>query len=85
MQPARMTWEEVKRAYPDEWVILIDLDEDDELPHVRGGVVAGHSRSHNEVLATTSLRVGEHWALKFTGRRVGAYALLLDKLSRFSR
>ncbi|HEX2572499.1 MAG TPA: hypothetical protein VH877_23330 [Polyangia bacterium] len=72
MDTTRMTWEDIKRAYPDEWVLLVDVDADPSIPRVRGGKVAGHSKSRKEVLASTWLPPGSGWALKYTGRPTGA-------------
>ena len=44
----RMTWEEMKKAYPDEWIRVADY-EIDETGHLRCGVVLYHSTSKHEV------------------------------------
>ena len=81
MNQPRMTWEDIKRTYPNEWVVLVDVDADHEIPEVRGGTVAAHGRHRKETLLAADLTIGEGWALKFTGRRTGAY-LFFEKYLR---
>lgn len=42
----RMTWEEIKKKYPDQWVGLSQVEWDGEAPNVRSAVVeyVGKSR-----------------------------------------
>ncbi|MFH0799844.1 MAG: hypothetical protein V2A66_06650 [Pseudomonadota bacterium] len=44
----RVTWAEMKRAYPDEWLRLVDF-ELDETGEIKCGEVLFHSRSKEEV------------------------------------
>lgn len=41
----RMTWEEMKTAYPDEWIAIIDEDGDVDAPYgdITGTVLTHHS------------------------------------------
>ncbi|MFA4874308.1 MAG: hypothetical protein WC956_05165 [bacterium] len=43
----RMTWDEMKKAYPDEWIRVTDY-EIDEKGHLKSGVILYHSSSKHE-------------------------------------
>lgn len=60
----RMTWEEMKRAYPDEWLLIVDW-KDDESGHLISGVVARHSKDDQEVFRLPSLN--QDCAFRYTG------------------
>jgi len=70
--PRRMTWAEICALYPDEWVVLVDLeheDGDDDDGEVVAGVVVGHSKGHAACLVDSKpLRPpGTNCAHLFTG------------------
>ena len=46
----KMTWEEMKVAYPDEWLLIVEY-ELDEYHRLKSGTVLRHSRSKDEVYA----------------------------------
>lgn len=50
----RMTWEQICQKYPEEWVILIDVDwiNDTDL-ELRAAVVIDHSKRYGEALRRT--------------------------------
>lgn len=60
----RMTWEEMKKAYPDEWLLITDYESDDS-GHLTIGNVERHSKDDNEVFALPS--VGKDCAFRYTG------------------
>ncbi len=76
MSEAHMTWDEIKRSYPDQYVLLLDADVDDETLVVRGGRVAAHGRNRDQVLDAVPLPPGAGCALRFTGRRTGRHVFL---------
>ena len=43
----KMTWKEIKRTYPDEWIELVDFDED-ENGYVVNGVVVCHNNNRKK-------------------------------------
>ncbi|HEX6032172.1 MAG TPA: hypothetical protein VFY90_12145 [Tepidiformaceae bacterium] len=45
----RLTWEEIERKYPEEWVLLVDLEQDEETLDVRAARVQFHSREQDLV------------------------------------
>jgi hypothetical protein len=47
----KMTWEEMKRLYPDEWLLIVDYILD-ETGHLVNGVVERHSKSKMNVYQT---------------------------------
>ncbi len=49
MYEARLTWSELRRRYPNRWVMLVELDwRDDEL---RSGVAIGDGRTRSAAIA----------------------------------
>ncbi len=46
----KLSWDEIKRRYPDEWVALIDHDWPDTLPEPISGIVYAHDPDHQSLL-----------------------------------
>ncbi len=48
----RLSWQEIKDRYPDQWVVLVEMVWDDEetLSALRSAVVAAHSPNRREPL-----------------------------------
>lgn len=68
----KLTWDEIKRRYPDEWVALVDY-EWPEMRHVTEGVVYAHSPSRDEL---HKLQRGlTDAAILFTGKKRGCALL----------
>ena len=44
----RLELQEIKKKYPDEWVLLIELETDESL-NIRSGIVAAHSPKRTEI------------------------------------
>ena len=63
----RMTWEEVCKAYPDEWVVMNDLDMNRATTTMRSGIVIAHGPNKKEVLASAPRGKPELRAIRFTG------------------
>ena len=42
------TWEEICKAYPDQWVLMFEMREEPEDEDILGGVVAAHSPNRKE-------------------------------------
>lgn len=64
----KLSWDEIKNQYPNEWVILVDLDADDVSNEVHAGVVFAHSKNERELLASTKEALaGKSSAVLFTG------------------
>jgi hypothetical protein len=64
----KLSWDEIRMSYPDEWVILVDFERETPDSAVTGGVVFAHSRNKRELLSSTkeALR-GQSRAIRFTG------------------
>lgn len=62
--PQKMTWDEMRRAYPNEWLLIVDFDVD-EYHRVRSGVVFRHSSSKDDVYAKPALE--QPAAFRYTG------------------
>lgn len=59
----KLPWNEIKRRYPDEWVVLTEYDTaGDEFAR---GVVAGHSRKRTDLIALC--KTVSPFALVYTG------------------
>ncbi len=61
----KMTWEEMKQKYPDEWLLIIEYDSD-ESGHLLSGIVARHSPEKDEVYRLPGLDKSS--AFKYTGK-----------------
>jgi hypothetical protein len=76
-----MTFEEIKRQYPNEWVLIEFTQLDDELAVVDGRVLA-HSPNRNEIeRALTTLR-NERIAVEFTGDGDTGEAYLIGAIAK---
>lgn len=65
---SRMTWEEIKAAYPREYVVLDELVIDPEWRDVSAARVLAHATTRREAFALApKAEIGEERALKFTG------------------
>lgn len=60
----RMTWEEMKKTFPDEWLLITDY-ETDQHGHVIAGVVERHSAEKDEVYRLPTIKKSS--AFKYTG------------------
>jgi hypothetical protein len=60
----KMTWEEMKKAFPDEWLLIVDY-ETDTSGHVLSGVVERHSQDKAEVYQPPAPK--KNTACKYTG------------------
>ena len=67
-ESAYQTWEEICRAYPDEWVILVDMQEDPEDEHTLGGVVMAHSPNRKQAGAAIPRDRPTDCGIFFTGQ-----------------
>ncbi len=65
MQHKKMTWEEMKKRYPNEWLLITEYDSD-ESGHLLSGIVARHSPEKEEVFRLPSL--DQSSAFKYTGK-----------------
>lgn len=64
--PDVMTIQEIKARFPDEWILVIDPDTGPDL-EVRSGVVAAHSKDHDEVYRTALALKPKRSAVWFNG------------------
>lgn len=46
----KLTWDEIRQRYPDEWVALVEDDWPNNLPLPRAGVVYAHSPDHAKLI-----------------------------------
>jgi hypothetical protein len=71
-----MTFEEIKRQHPNEWVLIEFTELDEDLKVVEGTVVA-HSPSKEVIYKTLLELENERIAIEFTGDTVPEPAYLL--------
>ena len=63
----KLTWEEIKRLYDQEWVELVDYDWPDEEIDPRAGVVRVHAKTREEFDRLTDIDPPKHSAIVFVG------------------
>jgi hypothetical protein len=64
----KLTWGEIKQRYPDEWVILLDVEGDDLAPEIEAGVVFEHGKNCRELVAQTKdALAGKSRTILYTG------------------
>ncbi len=61
-----LTLEEIFSLYPDEWVLIVSPELDEELSVIRGEVLA-HAIERDEIYSKLSLRNGKSVAIEYTG------------------
>lgn len=63
--PEKLTWDEIKRRYPDEWVAIVDFELDGDLP--TAGIVADHGPAKREVYSRLQV-LDREWSVRYTGK-----------------
>ncbi len=61
----KMTWEAMKKAFPNEWLLITDF-ELDQSGHIVAGIVNRHSKNKEDVYRLPTL--GKSTAFRFTGK-----------------
>jgi hypothetical protein len=62
----RLTWDEIKKRYPDEFVAMTD-PEHDESASLCGGTVVAHGKNKHELLHYLKTLGAKHTACLWTG------------------
>lgn len=65
----RMTLDQIKKKYPNEWVLIADPEED-ELLEVKSGKVIVHSTKRETIYTALKERHG-NFAIRYTGKIKG--------------
>jgi len=73
----RLSWDEVKERYPNEWVCLVDIERPN-MGHVVSGVVHAHDPKHQALLEKQ--RGLKHAAILWTGKIRGRVHVIEDEL-----
>lgn len=60
----KMTWEDMKKIYPDEWLLIVDFESDDS-GHIVSGIVERHSKDKDDVYRLPALN--KPTAFRYTG------------------
>lgn len=66
--PSRLTWSEIKRNYPDQWVVLGGLDADPVTLEIHSAVVRGWGSNGGEAQLMAGVQPGETVARLWTGK-----------------
>lgn len=64
----KLTWDEIKRKYPDEWVVLVDFHEEGE--DLIDGVVFDHGRD-KDAICERMKKAPSPFAVEYTGELTG--------------
>lgn len=64
MERERLSWEEMKQRYPDQWLVIVDFETDNSNRLV-SGVVERHSTDMHEIAKPSALR--KPTAFRYTG------------------
>jgi hypothetical protein len=79
----RLTWDEIKSRYPDEWVVLVEYTHDDN-EDIHAGVVYDHGPQRDQVYDRCQ-QVPSPFAVRYTGEirggLIGFYADDVDAKS----
>lgn len=69
--PERLSWAEICRRYPEQWVMLVEIERAEPFdPAIRSAVVVAHGTSRKAIGADTRGLVAERYgggACRFTG------------------
>jgi hypothetical protein len=65
----KLTWDEIKATYPDEWVALVDHDWPNDRPVPVAGVVFAHSADHAQLIEMQKQLTAA--AIVWTGKKRG--------------
>lgn len=66
--PERLTWDEITERYPDEWVLLVEIDEHPGDIEITSARVVSHSSDPDRVESDAlSLPVPRQFGVFFTG------------------
>ncbi|MEG4106343.1 hypothetical protein [Microcoleus sp. S13_C5] len=71
-----MSLEKIFSLYPDEWVLIVNPELDEELNVIRGEVLA-HATERDEIYSKLSLRNGKSVAIEYTGSIPDNIAVML--------
>lgn len=63
----KLTWEEIKKLYDQEWVELVDYDWPEGTPYPRSGVVRVHDADRKNFHAAVKMQTPAGSALVFVG------------------
>jgi hypothetical protein len=81
MSESKMSWDEIKKLYPDEWVIVVDY-ESDPLTVVAAGRVVEHGKDRGDVHHRLQSIKEKSAAIVFTGKPRANVALGLSRVVR---
>jgi hypothetical protein len=78
----KLTWDEIKRRYPDEYVVLVDLDMDDSTTTLLGGTVVNHGKDKAEMIRYLGTLHARSGACSWTGEIHGRIQAVVRADSR---
>ena len=75
----KLTWDEIKRRYPDEYVVMVDIDVDRSTTTLIGGTVVNHGKDKAEMIKYLGELNPRNGACSWTGKIHGrVHALVKD-------
>ena len=63
----RMTWDEITRAYPDQWVEIAEFEDDELSVDIKSGIVIGFGCTRRESMNMAGPLNGEYRTRRYTG------------------
>jgi hypothetical protein len=72
-EPERLTWSEIHSRYPDEWVVVVDVDWDEEVNfHLTAALVLGHFKHRKEASPFIKATFQDHEDVScfWTGKKI---------------
>jgi hypothetical protein len=73
----KLSWDEIKRRYPDEWVVLVDYSV--EGVDVAEGAVVAHSKSRDDVYDSLKETRPRDCAVLYAGKVTGGLFGFVDE------
>jgi hypothetical protein len=64
----KLTWDEIKRLYPDEFVVIVDPDVDEATTTLLGGTVVNHGKDKAEMIRYLGSLKARDGACRWTGK-----------------
>ena len=82
MSTGKLSWEEIKKLYDQEWVELVDYDWPEGTPLPRAGVVRVHERDRQKFHALVKTQIPAGSALVFVGTPKRGQEIVYNNLFR---
>lgn len=78
----KLTWDEIKRKYPDEFVVIVEPDVDTATTTLLGGVVVNHGKDKAEMIRFLGSLNARDGACRWTGKILGRVHMFVKNEDR---